>query len=112
MIQAVKGLQWLSRIVGACELTLGLVIWFVGVSSVTLHIWLGLLITLLLLLTSVIALLTVGARRPGLIGIVYACLLPIQGMAQYSVLVGDLHWLIQLLHPVIYAKNGAQPGGA
>jgi hypothetical protein len=101
VIQAVRGLQWLSRLVGAVELTLGLVIWFVGVSSVTLHIGLGIAMTLILVIISGIALSTRGTRQLGVIGIVYACILPALGMAQYTLLIGNLHWLIQVIHLLI-----------
>jgi hypothetical protein len=73
----------------------------VGVSSVTLHIGLGIAITLILVIISAIALFTGGIRRLGVIGIVYACILPALGMAQYTLLMGNLHWLIQSLHLLI-----------
>lgn len=101
MIQAVRGLQWLSRLVGAVELTLGLVIWFVGVSSVPLHIGLGIVMTLILVIISVIALLTAGIRSLGVIGIIYACILPALGMGQLSLQMGNLQWLVQSLHLLI-----------
>lgn len=101
MIQAVRGLQWLSRLIGAAELTLGLAIWFVGVSSVTLHIGLGVVMTLILAIISVIALFTAGIRSLGVIGIVYACILPALGMGQLALQMGNLQWLVQSLHLLI-----------
>ncbi len=101
MIQAIRGLQWLSRLIGACELTLGLVIWFVGVSSVTLHILLGSALALILLIIGVIALPIKETRSLGVIGILYAAILPGFGMVQMSLLIGSLHWLVQLLHLLI-----------
>jgi len=101
LIQAVRGLQWLSRLVGAVELTLGLVIWFVGVSSVTLHIGLGVVMTLILLIVSAIALFTAGIRLLGVVGIVYTCILPALGMGQLSLHLGSLQWLVQSLHLLI-----------
>jgi hypothetical protein len=73
-----------------------MVIWFVHVSSVSLHIVLGLIVTLILLLFSLLALMTRGIRRPGVIGILYSCVLPGLGLTQYTLLAGNLHWLIQL----------------
>jgi uncharacterized membrane protein len=101
LIQAVRGLQWLSRLVGAVELTLGLAIWFVGVSSVTLHIGLGIAMTLILVIISAIALFTAGIRSLGVIGIVYACILPALGMGQLTLHMGSLQWLVQSLHLLI-----------
>lgn len=101
MIQAIRGLQWLSRLVGACELTLGLVIWFVGVSSVSLHILLGSVMVLILLIVGAIALSVKETRSLGVIGILYAAILPGFGMVQMSLLIGPLHWLVQSLHLLI-----------
>jgi hypothetical protein len=78
-----------------------LVIWFVGVSSIKVHIGLGIAITLILVIISVIALLTTGTRHLGVIGLVYACILPAFGFVQLGLLTGSLHWLVQLLHLVI-----------
>lgn len=101
MLQVVRGLQWLSRLMGACELTLGLVIWFVGASSVTIHIVLGVVVTLILLIISGIAFTARETRWPGVIGLVYTCVLPAFGFLQLGLLKGSLHWLIQLVHLII-----------
>ena len=101
MIQVIQRLQWLSRLIVGVELTLGMVIWFVHVSSVNLHIALGLAITLILLVFSVIALMTSGMRRLGVIGILYTCVLPGLGLTQYTLLVGNLHWLVQVFHMLV-----------
>jgi cytochrome bd-type quinol oxidase subunit 2 len=78
-----------------------MVIWFIHVSSVNIHIALGLAITLILLVFSVIALMTRGMRRLGVIGILYTCILPGLGLTQYTLLVGNLHWLVQVFHLLI-----------
>jgi hypothetical protein len=78
-----------------------MVIWFVHVSSVSLHIALGLVITLILLIFSVLALMTRDMRRLGVIGILYAGVLPGLGLIQYTLLVGNLHWLVQIFHMLI-----------
>jgi len=78
-----------------------MVIWFVHVSSVNLHIALGLAITLILLVFSAIALMTSGMRRLGVIGILYTCVLPGLGLTQYTLLVGNLHWLVQIFHMLV-----------
>jgi hypothetical protein len=101
LIQVIQKLQWLSRLIVGVELTLGMVIWFVHVSSVNIHIALGLSIALILLIFSVIALMTKGMRRLGVIGILYTCLLPALGLTQYTLLVGNLHWLVQIFHLLV-----------
>jgi hypothetical protein len=78
-----------------------MVIWFVHVSSVSLHIVLGLAVTLILLIFSVLALMTSGMRRLGVIGILYVCVLPGLGLTQDTLFVGNLHWLVQVFHMLI-----------
>jgi len=47
---------------------------------------------------SIIHLTTPGLRVWGMVGIVYAIIVPIFGVLQSNLLVGHLHWLIQTLH--------------
>ena len=42
-------------------------------------------------------------RGLGAIGIVYAFIVPIFGVTQQKILVGDLHWLIETAHLVVGA---------
>jgi len=46
-------------------------------------------------------------RRLGAIGIVYALILPVFGVTQQMLLVGDWHWLIQTAHLLV--SFGATP---
>lgn len=62
------------------------------------HILFGLIVALALLLLSVIAVFTSGLRRLGALGIAYAVILPIFGVKQQLILVGDLHWLVETAH--------------
>ncbi|MBO0791502.1 MAG: hypothetical protein J2P36_11205 [Ktedonobacteraceae bacterium] len=62
------------------------------------HILFGLIVTLALLLLSIIAIFTSGVRRLGVIGIVYALIIPIFGITHQLILVGDLHWLVTTAH--------------
>ena len=61
----------------------------------------GLLVTLGLLVMSIIALTARGLRIWGSIGIVYAIIVLIFGVSQSTMLVGNLHWLIQTLHTLV-----------
>lgn len=62
------------------------------------HILFGLIVALVLLLLSVVATFSRGLRRLGAIGIAYAVIVPIFGVTQQLILVGDLHWLVETAH--------------
>jgi len=62
------------------------------------HMLFGLIVALALLILSVIAVFTSGLRRLGVIGIVYAFIVPIFGVKQEMILVGNLHWLVETAH--------------
>jgi ABC-type multidrug transport system permease subunit len=61
----------------------------------------GLLVTPGLLVMSIIALTARGLRIWGIVGIVYAIIVPIFGVLQFNMLVGHLYWLIQMLHTLV-----------
>src|SRR5258708_33891798 len=54
------------------------------------HMLFGLIVALALLILAVMAVFTSGLRRLGAIGIVYALIVPIFGVTQQMILVGDL----------------------
>lgn len=91
-------LQIIVGIAGLCALVLGLFIWIANIDLTDIHMLFGLLVTLGLLVMSIIALAARGLRVWGLVGLVYAIIVPIFGVFQVDILVGDLHWLIQTLH--------------
>lgn len=91
-------LQIVVAIVGLCTLVLGLFIWIANVDLTDIYMLFGLLVTLGLLVMSIIALITPGLRVWGMVGIVYAIIVPIFGVLQSNLLVGHLYWLIQTLH--------------
>src|SRR5260370_1860028 len=65
------------------------------------HMLFGLIVALALLILAVMAVFTSGLRRLGAIGIVYALIVPIFGVTQQTILVGDLHWLVETTHLVV-----------
>ncbi len=65
------------------------------------HMLFGLIVALALLILSVMAAFTSGLRRLGTIGIIYAFIVPIFGVEQQMILVGDLHWLVETTHLVV-----------
>jgi len=94
-------LQIIVGIAGLCALVLGLLIWIANIDLTDIHMLFGLLVTLGLLVMSIIALTARGLRIWGIVGIVYAIILPVFGESQSTMLVGNLHWLIQTLHTLV-----------
>ena len=93
--------QIIVGLAGLCALVLGLLIWIANIDLTDIHILFGLLVTLGLLVMSIIALTTRGLRIWGMVGISYAIILLIFGVAHSNLLVGNLHWLIQTLHTLV-----------
>jgi hypothetical protein len=62
------------------------------------HELFGLIVALALLILAVIAVFNRGLRPLGVIGIVYALIMPIFGDTQAMILVGSLHWLVETTH--------------
>ncbi len=91
-------LQIVVGIAGLCALVLGLFIWIANSDLTDIHMLFGLLVTVGLLVMSIIALTARGLRIWGIVGIVYAIIVPIFGVLQSKLLVGHLYWLIQTLH--------------
>lgn len=97
----VRILQIVVGLAGLCALVLGLFIWIAHSNLTDIHMLFGLLVTLGLLVMSILALTVDGLRVWGIIGIVYAVIVPIFGESQATLLVGNPHWLIQTLHTLI-----------
>ena len=93
--------QIIVGLAGLCALVLGLLIWIANIDLTDIHILFGLLVTLGLLAMSIIALVARGLRIWGMVGISYAIILLIFGVAHSNLLVGNLHWLIQTLHTLV-----------
>ncbi len=98
---AVRIMQVIAGIAGLVALALGLTSWIAQLDFISFHMLSGLIVTLTLLVMSILALSTRGMRIWGMVGIVYALIVPIFGMTQSGILVGDLHWLIQAAHMLV-----------
>ncbi|WP_201376228.1 hypothetical protein [Ktedonobacter robiniae] len=97
-------LHWVGGIAGLGVLVLGLFIWITGMSPTMLqivHALFGLIFVLALLTLGIIAVLNRGTRLLGTVSLVYAPLVPVFGMIQMTLLVGDLHWLIRTAHLLV-----------
>jgi hypothetical protein len=80
--------DWILRIAGSVALVLGLLIWAFQLDIINIHMLFGLIVTLVLLVISFLAAFTRGLRLLGIIGIVYAFILPLLGVNQETLLVG------------------------
>ena len=92
-----RPLQIIATIAALVAVALGLGT-YTHTDFTNIHMLFGLLVALILLILAVMAVFTSGLRRSGAIGIVYALLVPIFGVTQQMILVGDLHWLIETAH--------------
>jgi hypothetical protein len=98
----VRIIQWIAGLAGLAALALGLLIWFANMDSIiSIHMLLGLTVALSLLILGIIAVFTRGVRVLGAFGIVYALILPVFGLTQATLLIGNLHWLIQTAHLLV-----------
>lgn len=100
-MRTVSIVEWVLRIAGLGALVLGLLFWFFQIDLINIHMLFGLAVALTLLIISLLAVFTKGMRLLGIIGIVYAFILPIFGLNQVELLVGNLHWLIQVAHLLV-----------
>ena len=80
--------QITSGIAGLGALLLGLLIWIANMNLISIHMLFGLIVTLALLIMSIIAVSTRGLRIWGVVGIVYALIVPVFGLTQFNILAG------------------------
>src|SRR2546421_12601130 len=97
----VRIIQWIAGLAGLAALVLGLLIWFANIDFINIHMLLGLIVALSLLVLGIIAVFTRGLRVLGAVGIVYALIVPAFGLTQSTMLIGNLHWLIQTAHLLV-----------
>lgn len=96
-----RTIQIIAGVAGLGALTLGLLFWIANIDLLNIHMLLGLIVALSLLVMSIIAVSTRGMRIWGIVGIIYAVIVPIFGLRQAFLLIGDLHWIIQVLHMLV-----------
>jgi hypothetical protein len=92
-------LTWIVRIAGIGQILLGLSIWIgPGLRLLSLHLLTGCLIVVCLWILAVLALIVRGRPALAAFAIGWGLVLPAFGMAQSSILIGPLHWIIQVVH--------------
>lgn len=94
-------IQIIIGIAGLGALSLGLLIWLAQINLISIHMLFGLVVALALLVASILALTTRGMRPWGIVGIIYALFVPVFGLTQSGMLVGNLHWLIRIAHMLV-----------
>jgi hypothetical protein len=98
---AVRILTWIARIAWLGAFILGLLFWIAGIDLISLHMLFGLTLGLSMIALGIVLLFRSGVRLLGIVGIVYAIILPIFGLTQSRLLAGNLHWIIQLAHLLV-----------
>ncbi len=99
----VLSLQWLIRVLAVVQVVLGVVFWTGNAFSlIQLHTLLGMLLVLALWIQAGIA-----AARGGVsfglpvAAVLWGIVVVALGMTQDSLLPGDLHWLIKVIHLLV-----------
>ncbi|MBO0781770.1 MAG: hypothetical protein J2P37_23370 [Ktedonobacteraceae bacterium] len=112
-MKAVRIISLIARVALMVAMVLGLLFWIAQISFIStfmsgvaqviigIHPWIGLTGALFLLVLGVVAIFTRGIRLPGVGGVVYAAIMPAFGLTQSLILMGNLHWLIQVAHLLV-----------
>jgi hypothetical protein len=98
----VTGLQWLIRLLAVVQLALGVLFWTGNAYAfLQLHMLSGIALVLALWVQAVLgARAGIGFGLP-VVAFGWGILVIALGMTQDSVLVGDLHWLIKIVHLLV-----------
>jgi len=100
---AAQVLMRTGSLAGIGAVTLGLLHWFFRVNLLQLHMLFGVVVALALLIAGIAAVFTRGLRVLGIIAVLLALILPVFGLTQMQMLVGDSHWLIRVAHLLVGA---------
>jgi hypothetical protein len=101
MTIAVRIFQWITGLAGLGALAFGLLDWITNISIIPVHMLFGFILTIALLILSILMLFGSRVRVWGVVGIVYALIVPLLGLTQTTLLVGNVHWLIRTLHMLV-----------
>jgi hypothetical protein len=98
---AVRIIGGIAGVAGLGALTLGLLFWIANMNFISIHMLFGLTVALSLLILGIVGVFIRRMRLLGALGIVYALIVPVFGLTQATLLVGNLHWLIQTAHLLV-----------
>ena len=92
----------LMRFAAAIQLVLGIGFWTGHwINAIPIHRTIGVIYVLLLCVLAILALLKRAEVGLAVFAIVWAVVIAGLGMAQPTILVGSLHWIIRVLHLII-----------
>lgn len=94
-------LKWTGPLAGIGAMLLGLLHWFLHISYLEFHMLFGVVVTLALLLSGIVGLFTRNLRSLGAIAVCFALIVPLFGVTQMQILVGNFHWLIRVAHLLV-----------
>jgi hypothetical protein len=113
-MRAVHIISLIARVALMVTMALGLLFWIAQISFLSMllnilvqigftsiHELFGLTGVLALLVLGTVAVSTSGIRLLGVGSMVYAVMVPVFGLTQSMILVGNLHWLIQAAHLLV-----------
>jgi hypothetical protein len=100
-MRTVRIMSLIARVAFLVTMVLGLLFWIFQLNLISLHMLFGITGALALLIVSMLAAFTKETRLLGAMSMGYAILVPIFGLIQSSILVGNLHWLIQTAHLLV-----------
>ena len=100
-MRTVRFISWIARVAFVATMVLGLLFWITQLNLISFHILFGITGVLSLLVLGTVAVFTRGTRLLGVVSMVYAVFVPVFGLRQSMILVGDLHWLIQVAHLLV-----------
>ncbi|QBD77149.1 hypothetical protein EPA93_14535 [Ktedonosporobacter rubrisoli] len=98
---AARIISIIAGIAGLGALALGLAYWFAQINLIPFHMLFGLIVTLTLLILAILALFNKELRLLGIVGVVYALIVPALGLTQTGLLTGNLHWIIRSVHLLV-----------
>ena len=112
MISFRRIVAYASRGLGALQILLGLSFWTGNLNTlVPLHMLIGLSITALLLMAAVLGARAGAPTARVVLAFAWAALLVWLGYQQTTLLIGDLHWVVRVLHLAVGLAALAQIEG-
>ena len=90
-----------GQLAGVGAIILGLLNWFFHISFIEIHMLFGVIVTLALLTVGLLAVFTRELRALGIVVVVFALIVPVFGINQVQILMGNFHWLIQVAHLLV-----------
>lgn len=98
---AVRIVTWIARIAGAGTMFLGWLFLVFHVDIIVVHVALGLAFAVSLAALGLGLISSPDRGKLGALGLVYALVMTAFGAVQAQLLIGSLHWLIQVAHLLV-----------